>query len=55
MALAETPQGAHETTGVVLPNQVVDSVDGWTTDGGVVPMMVVHVQPGVQSPGSGGL
>ena len=39
----------------VLPNQVVDTTGGWSSDGRVVPMMVVHVEPGVQSPGPGGL
>ena len=29
----------------VLPNHVVDAADGWTADGRVVPMMVVHVEP----------
>ena len=37
----------------VLPNQVVDTTDGWSSDGRVVPMMVVHVEPGVQGSGSG--
>ena len=40
---------------VVLPNQVVDTTDGWSSDGRVVPMMVVHVEPGVQRLGPGRL
>ena len=35
----------------VLPNQVVDAADGWAADSGVVPMMVVEVQPDVKGPG----
>ena len=35
----------------VLPNQVVDSADGWATDGRVVPVMVVHVEPLVEGTG----
>jgi hypothetical protein len=32
----------------VLPNQVGDSADGWTPDGGVVTVMVVAVEEGVK-------
>jgi integrase len=39
----------------VLPDHVVESADGWAPDGRVVPMMVVHVKPGVQRSGPGGL
>ena len=39
----------------VLPNQVVDTTDGRATNGGVVSMMVVEVQPSVKGPGPGGL
>ena len=34
-----------------LSRRVVDSPDGWTTDGRVLPMMVVHVEPAVQGTG----
>ena len=36
----------------VLPNHVVESTDRWATDGSVVSMMVVHVEPSVQGSGS---
>ena len=36
----------------VLPHQVVDAADGWATDGGVVSVMVVHVQPLVEGLGA---
>ena len=36
-----TPEIAAQLA--VLPYQVVDATGGWSSDGGVVPMMVVHV------------
>ena len=36
----------------VVAREVVDAGDGWAADGGVVAVMVVHVQPFVQSGGS---
>jgi hypothetical protein len=33
---------------VVLPSHVVESADGWASDGCVVPVMVVHVEPLVE-------
>jgi hypothetical protein len=36
----------------VLPSQVVDTADGRAADGGVVAVMVVHVQPFVECAGS---
>jgi hypothetical protein len=36
----------------VVPGQVADTAHGRATDGGVVPMMVVAVEPGGQGPGS---
>jgi len=43
---------AHEQRLAVLPHQVVDSTDGRASDGGVVPVMVIHVKPLVESSGS---
>ena len=39
----------------VLPHQVVDTTGGCATNGGVVSVMVVEMQPGVKSPGPGRL
>ena len=39
----------------VLPKHLVDAADGRASDGGVVPVMVVGVQPAVKSTGSGRL
>jgi hypothetical protein len=36
----------------VVPNHVVDAADGRATNGGVVPVMVVPVQPGVKGSAS---
>lgn len=36
----------------VVPDQIADTADGRTTDGGVVAMMVVAVEPGGQGPGA---
>ena len=36
----------------VLPNQVLDATDGRATNGGVVSMMVVEMQPAVKGSGS---
>ena len=48
-------QRARGVSLTVLSHQVVDSTGWWTTDGGVVPMMVVHVKPFVESAGPGSL
>ena len=39
----------------VLPSQVVDTAHGWSPDGRVVAVMVVHVEPVGKGSGSGGL
>ena len=39
---------------VVERNDVVDSADGRASDCRVVPVAVVHLEPGVEGPGSGG-
>lgn len=39
----------------VVARLVVDAAGGWAADGGVVPVMVVAVEPGVKGAGSAGV
>jgi hypothetical protein len=50
--VCDATPGSRVSALAVVPGDVADTADGWASDGGVVPVMVVEVEPGGQRSGA---